>query len=1105
MTALVAAVLTTPANATTPASAGASASSGRNQHVIVLLRNQFQNLPASHRDATARVAATNAAQSRLISSAQANHATGIRRLHVVNAFAMNASAAEVHRVAADPAVAGVFPDRPIRLPNPASNPIGTRPGTNTPVSSTVCPTDPQHPLLEPEALQLTHTAFQDPNTPSAQQLATGKGVRVAFLADGLDVNNPDFIRADGSHVFLDYQDFSGDGPLAPTSAAEAFGDASAIAAQGRQVYDLADYVNPAHPLPAGCTIQIRGMAPGAQLVGLKVFPLGGFAFNSAILAALDYAVTVDHVDVVNESFGSNQFPDTNDDPTAVFNEELVAAGITVVASSGDAAGENTIGSPASTPGVISVGGTTSFRSYAQTTESGFQLSNGKYASDEISGLSSSGVTQPGRTIDLVAPGDLGWAVCSPNPDIWLDCGNNRGEPSSIQEFGGTSQSSPLTAGAAALVIQAYRDTHHGQTPSPMLVKQLLTSTATDLGLPGTEQGAGLLNALRAVRAARSAPGSTVAPDGRQILVAPTQLDVTSRDGGDATGVVRVTNLGNRTAVLTPKLRSITKIKRQDRFGVPLSTTTSPTFVDSFGTTRSFAEQRFSVPAGTDRLTGEIAWPGPGTTVRLTLLDPAGTYTAFSIPQGSSDYGFVDVHNPRPGRWTAIIWTISAANGFTGTVNLTTTSYRAEAVGQVRPRVLVLRPGRTGFVVARIPSGAAGDAADALQFASQSRDVGGVVPVVVRNLVTNQRGGRFEGTFGGGNGRGGIPSPGRAYEFDVSRNSDDLAVSLTLQGQPEAVYGFLIDPNGEPVSEKTNQVLDADGNLVGLSPSLQFDHRAPQAGRWRFVFAVFGPIPGNATSTAFSGRVRTGLADVRVNGLPSSSRTNLASGVPVTATVRVRNRGVAADSFFADARAALRSTVALAGRNTVNYPLAPAPNAPFPAFIVPTETDGLTINASSDRPVNFEASPFPADHTTDLSFEGDPDREAGPPGLTPALTINDPIIAPQTWLALPSQIGPFPDTAPTSHTTFVGTAHTAAFDAAVTSSTGDPELAAVSDPAPAATPLSIAPGDDGTITVTITPNAPRGTTVRGVLYVDTFDAVTGSADEVFAVPYSYTVK
>ena len=63
-------------------------------------------------------------------------------------------------------------------------------------------------------------------------------MKVAFFADGLDINNPDFIRADGSHVFVDYRDFTAEGPDAPSGAAEAFGDASSIAAQGRQVYDL---------------------------------------------------------------------------------------------------------------------------------------------------------------------------------------------------------------------------------------------------------------------------------------------------------------------------------------------------------------------------------------------------------------------------------------------------------------------------------------------------------------------------------------------------------------------------------------------------------------------------------------------------------------------------------------------------------------------------------------------------------------------------------------------------------------------------------------------------------------------------------------------------
>jgi hypothetical protein len=1100
---LVAATLSPPAAFAARTPGVAATGSGAKEHVIVLLRDQHQNVPATPANARRRVALTDSDQSPLISKARGQHATGIRQLHVVNAFSVTASPSEVSALAADPAVASVVPDRQVRLPVTDARPTVT--GPRGKVSSKTCPTNPSKPLLEPQALQLTHTAYRSPSKPSAQQLVTGSGVRVAFLADGLDVNNPDFIRPDGSHVFIDYQDFSGDGPLAPTDAGEAFGDASSIAAQGRETYDLADYVNPAHPLPQGCTIQIRGMAPGASLVGLKVFPAGGFAFNSAILAALDYAVTVDKVDVVNESFGSNQYPDTNDDPTAMFNEQLVAAGITVVASSGDAGGESTIGSPASTPGVISVGGTTSFRTYAQTTEAGFQLGNGKYASNNISGLSSSGVTQPGRTIDLVAPGDLGWALCTPDPDVWQACSDNKGDPSPIEEFGGTSQSTPLVAGAVALVIQAYRQTHHGSSPAPALVKQLLTGTADDLGLPGTEQGAGLLDSLRAVQAARSVHGSTAAPSGDGLLVSPTQLDVTARSGSRTTQVVKVTNTGRRTAVLTPSLRSQSRVLRQDDFSPTLSPATDPTFVDSFGTNRAYTTQTFTVPRGTDRLTGEIAWPDSSKLVRLVLLDPTGTFTAYTIPQGLGSYGLADVRTPRPGRWTAVLWTAASASGFTGSVDLTTTSFRDGSVGSVRPRVLVVPSGATRSLEVSIPAGDAGDLADALQLAPADRKVGGAVPVVVRTLVaTNSRGGTFAGTFGGGNGRAGIPSPSRSYEFNVPAHAPDLAVSLSLgRDATEAVYGFLIDPNGEPVSEKTNQSVDSGGDIT-LARSLQFDHRAPQAGQWRLVFAVFGPVAGTSTSTAYSGQVQYGLAQVTSTGVPNRSSTVLAAGRPVTAQIHVTNRGAAADAYFADARATDRSDVTLKGRNAAGYTMAPAPLSPFPAFIVPTETSALTITSTSDRPVAFEASPFPADHVTDLSFEGDPDREAGPAGLSPSVTIADPIVAAQTWLALPSQIGPFTSTAPTSHTSFAAVAHTAAFDPAVTSSSGDPMLASVNDPAPAAAPLQLAAGANGAITVTITPSAPSGTTVRGVLYLDTYDAVTGSADEIAAIPYTYKV-
>src|SRR5262249_38893687 len=144
---------------------------------------------------------------------------------------------------------------------------------STPLSTT-CPTDPTKPLAEGEYLQTMHAD-------QAQRLATGKGVKVAFFGDGVDPDNPDFIRPDGTHVFIDYRDFTGDGPNAPSPAGEGFGDASSLAAQGRQVYDLADFVNPAHPLPAGCTITVTGVAPGVSLIGMKVFGEAG-SFDSTI-------------------------------------------------------------------------------------------------------------------------------------------------------------------------------------------------------------------------------------------------------------------------------------------------------------------------------------------------------------------------------------------------------------------------------------------------------------------------------------------------------------------------------------------------------------------------------------------------------------------------------------------------------------------------------------------------------------------------------------------------------------------------------------------------------------------------------------------------------
>ena len=175
----------------------------------------------------------------------------------------------------------------------------------------------------------------------------------------------------------------------------------------------------------------------------------------------------------------------------------------MVESTGDSGVEASPSSAASDPDVIDAGASTTFRNYAQGTQYGFQFAKG-CLSDNISSIESAGFTQGGRVVDLVAPGEANWALCSANTAIYEECIDFAGQPTNIQSFGGTSESAPFIAGGAALVIQAYRAAHGGNTPSPLLVRQLMTSTATDLA--SAQRRGGRRRAQHAgSRAGRSGP------------------------------------------------------------------------------------------------------------------------------------------------------------------------------------------------------------------------------------------------------------------------------------------------------------------------------------------------------------------------------------------------------------------------------------------------------------------------------------------------------------------------------------------------------------------------------------------------------------------------
>jgi len=248
--------------------------------VIVIMRDQLAGTTEQH-SLAARSIAAGASQSSVVNQLQQLGARKVTSFSTINAFATKVSAAESALLAANPAVQSVVPDRMIEslrhsqirkseiaASSSAVATVGVKAATAATSDGGLCGT------LEPEALQLTNTAALDTSTTLAQSTLDGNkkpvlgtGVKVAFLADGLDTTVPGFIRPDGSHVFVDYEDFSGDPAGTATAGGEAFGDASSIAAQdmpnGKPLYyDISKFVNAAHPLPSPCNIRIRGMAPG---------------------------------------------------------------------------------------------------------------------------------------------------------------------------------------------------------------------------------------------------------------------------------------------------------------------------------------------------------------------------------------------------------------------------------------------------------------------------------------------------------------------------------------------------------------------------------------------------------------------------------------------------------------------------------------------------------------------------------------------------------------------------------------------------------------------------------------------------------------------------
>lgn len=249
-----------------------------------------------------------------------------------------------------------------------------------------------------------------------------------------------------------------------------------------------------------------GTYPGVVLGGApnaKLAPFGDIYFSFDFSTQFAYFLTTRRaVDVTTNSYGSSNVD--NDGYDAASQEADIwhdGRRTTWLGSTGNGApGFGTTAPPSPVAG-ISVGASTQFGATGWDSVSRYS----QVVDNDVMVWSNRG---PGATgapgVDVVADGAFSAGDVTLNAILdgryaWTT-------------WGGTSRSAPVAGAAVALVYEAYKQAHGGAVPARFYekAKEILKSSADDLGYDSYTQGAGSVNADKAVRSALGTRGS-VAP------------------------------------------------------------------------------------------------------------------------------------------------------------------------------------------------------------------------------------------------------------------------------------------------------------------------------------------------------------------------------------------------------------------------------------------------------------------------------------------------------------------------------------------------------------------------------------------------------------------